>query len=74
MGSVTLPLDKILSVYYEWRSIAFKHGIKWYGGGLNLIPTQLWAVYAVDNNEAVKDAATAEMLRKRVGQYQQSME
>ncbi len=66
MESVTLPLDKILSVYYEWRSIALKHGMKWHGGGFNLIPTQLWAMYAFDNDEAglkVKNAATDEMLK-----------
>jgi FAD/FMN-containing dehydrogenase len=66
MESVTLPLDQILSVYYEWRSIALKHGMKWLGGGFNLIPTQLWVMYAFDNNEAglsVKNKATAEMLK-----------
>ena len=66
MESVTLPLDQILSVYYEWRSIALKHGMIWHGGGFNLIPTQLWVMYAFDNNEAglgVKNKATAEMLK-----------
>jgi glycolate oxidase len=66
MESVTIPLDKILSVYYEWRSIALKHGMKWHGGGFNLIPTTLWVMYAFDNSEAglkVKSAATQEMLK-----------
>jgi FAD/FMN-containing dehydrogenase len=66
MESVTIPLDKILSVYYEWRSIALKHGMKWHGGGFNLIPTQLWVMYAFDNSEAglkVKNAATQKMLK-----------
>lgn len=66
MESVTLPLDRILSVYYEWRSIALRHGMKWHGGGFNLIPTQLWVMYAFDNSEAglhVKNTATAEMLK-----------
>ncbi len=66
MESVTLPLDQIISVYYEWRSIALKHGMKWHGGGFNLIPTQLWVMYAFDNSETglkVKNAATAEMLK-----------
>jgi glycolate oxidase len=70
MESVTIPLDKILSVYYEWRSIALKHGIKWHGGGFNLIPTQLWAMYSFDNSGAgleVKNAATAEMLKFAAG-------
>lgn len=66
MESVTLPLDKILPVYYEWRAIALKHGMKWHGGGFNTTPAQLWVMYAFDNTEAglrTKTAATEEMLK-----------
>jgi glycolate oxidase len=66
MESVTLPLDKILQVYYEWRTIALKHGMKWHGGGFNTTPAQLWVMYAFEKTEAglkAKTAATEEMLR-----------
>jgi glycolate oxidase len=66
MESVTLPLDKILPVYYEWRSIAIKHGMKWYGGGFNTNPAQLWVMYAFENTEvglSTKAVATDEMLK-----------
>lgn len=66
MESVTLPREKILPLYYEWRSIALKHGLGWQGGGFNLIPTQLWVMYAFENTEAglkKKTAAMEEMLK-----------
>jgi len=66
MESVTLPREKILPVYFEWRSTALKFGLTWQGGGFNLIPTQLWAMYSFENNEAglrKKTAAMEEMLK-----------
>ena len=66
MESVTLPLDKIMIVYYEWRSIALRHGLQWHGGGLNLMPKQLWVMYAFENDEAglkKKTAAMEEMMK-----------
>lgn len=66
MESVTLPREEILPLYYSWRSIALKHGLSWQGGGFNLIPTQLWVMYAFENTEAglkKKTAAMEEMLK-----------
>jgi glycolate oxidase len=66
MESVTLPLDRILQVYDEWRSITIKQGMKWHGGGFNVNPTQLWVMYAFENSEAglrAKTTAMEEMLR-----------
>ena len=70
MESVTLPLDKILPVYDEWHSISDKYGMKWHGGGFNVIPTQLWVMYAFENSESglkAKTGATEEMLRVATG-------
>ena len=61
MESVTLPREKILPVYYEWRALALKHGLSWQGGGFNLIPTQLWVMYGFQNSKAGLERKTAAM-------------
>jgi len=69
MESVTLPREQILPLYYEWRTIGLKNGLTWQGGGFNLFPTQLWAMYSFENSEAglnKKTAAMEEMLKVAV--------